>query len=329
MSFAKDFIQIGDTKKDVLEILGAPTGVSKYESLNEEVWRYGLSSITFKGSRVYEYTGGRNLKIRLIPSRNIEVESRPEFTTIGSTFDDVIYVLGTPDGISKYEHIGEEVWRYGLSSITFKHGKIYEYAGGKLLKVKILPNKPIGKERNKPISVDFGATIDEVLYVLGTPDSISKYESLNEEVWRYGLSSITFKNGRVYEYTGGQNLKIAINPNGKYLDIDESYKGISKYYSYNRKQYSVEEEEDYYTVSPVRPIPSISINGISPERISAYKHYKVKDYYGNYHPFIAENGSYYGQISEYTGRPKTVHVRGYFRRNGTYVRSHYRSRPRR
>jgi hypothetical protein len=44
---------------------------------------------------------------------------------------------------------------------------------------------------------------------------------------------------------------------------------------------------------------------------------------------VAENGSYYGQTSTNTGRPKTVHVRGYYRKNGTYVRGHYRSRPRR
>jgi hypothetical protein len=43
----------------------------------------------------------------------------------------------------------------------------------------------------------------------------------------------------------------------------------------------------------------------------------------------AENGSCYGDISSATGRPRTVHVRGYYRRDGTYVRSHYRSRPRR
>lgn len=41
----------------------------------------------------------------------------------------------------------------------------------------------------------------------------------------------------------------------------------------------------------------------------------------------AENGSYYGQISDKTGRPKTVHVDSYDRRDGTHVRSHYRSRP--
>jgi micrococcal nuclease len=47
-----------------------------------------------------------------------------------------------------------------------------------------------------------------------------------------------------------------------------------------------------------------------------------------YQPPVAENGSYYGQISEGTGRPKTVHVEGYTRRDGTYVREHYRSSPR-
>lgn len=40
----------------------------------------------------------------------------------------------------------------------------------------------------------------------------------------------------------------------------------------------------------------------------------------------AENNSCYGDISITTGRPKTTHVRGYYRRDGTYVRGHYRSR---
>jgi len=56
-----------------------------------------------------------------------------------------------------------------------------------------------------------------------------------------------------------------------------------------------------------------------------YKQYRQPTYRK---PSVAENGSYYGQISENTGRPKTVHVRGYYRKDGTYVRSHYRSPPR-
>jgi hypothetical protein len=40
----------------------------------------------------------------------------------------------------------------------------------------------------------------------------------------------------------------------------------------------------------------------------------------------AENGSYYGEPNA-NGVPKTVHVNGYYRSNGTYVRGHYRSAP--
>jgi hypothetical protein len=39
----------------------------------------------------------------------------------------------------------------------------------------------------------------------------------------------------------------------------------------------------------------------------------------------AENGSCYGDVSNINGMPKTNHVNGYFRRDGTYVRGHYRS----
>jgi len=53
-------------------------------------------------------------------------------------------------------------------------------------------------------------------------------------------------------------------------------------------------------------------------------------YYSTSSPgFVAENGSYYGEISRNTGRPKTVHVKGHYRKDGVYVRGHYRSKPRR
>ena len=41
---------------------------------------------------------------------------------------------------------------------------------------------------------------------------------------------------------------------------------------------------------------------------------------------VAENGSYYGEPNA-NGVPKTVHVNGYYRKDGTYVRGHYRSAP--
>jgi tetratricopeptide (TPR) repeat protein len=44
-------------------------------------------------------------------------------------------------------------------------------------------------------------------------------------------------------------------------------------------------------------------------------------------PGCTSSGSCYGDISTITGRPKTVHVDGYYRKDGTYVRPHYRSTP--
>ena len=43
-------------------------------------------------------------------------------------------------------------------------------------------------------------------------------------------------------------------------------------------------------------------------------------------PACSETGSCYGDISTVTGLPKTTFVNGYFRSNGTYVGSYYRSR---
>ncbi|MDG4896480.1 hypothetical protein P9272_23210, partial [Mesorhizobium sp. WSM4976] len=63
----------------------------------------------------------------------------------------------------------------------------------------------------------------------------------------------------------------------------------------------------------------------------AYQSGPKPTYQPNYAPSApsvgpcAENGSCYGDLSNLTGRPKTVLVRGYFRKNGTYVRGHYRS----
>ena len=48
------------------------------------------------------------------------------------------------------------------------------------------------------------------------------------------------------------------------------------------------------------------------------------NYSKNY--LCAENGSCYGDKSLKTGKPKNTHVKGYFRKDGTYVRGHYRSR---
>ncbi len=70
------------------------------------------------------------------------------------------------------------------------------------------------------------------------------------------------------------------------------------------------------------PSPTITPDAAPSTALSSYVPSKPSSY------GCAENGSCYGDISAATGRAKTVSVSGYFRKDGTYVRGHYRSRPR-
>ena len=89
------------------------------------------------------------------------------------------------------------------------------------------------------------------------------------------------------------------------------------------------------TLPSYTPTPSVSVQpaysgsssgGYPSSNYSTQSSNSLNSSYGG-NQGVAENGSYYGEISEATGRRKTVHVNGYTRQNGTYVRGHYRSPP--
>lgn len=52
-----------------------------------------------------------------------------------------------------------------------------------------------------------------------------------------------------------------------------------------------------------------------------------QNYYSDYSDYEPSYSSYYGEISEKTGRRKTVPVRRYKKKDGTQVSKHYRSTP--
>jgi hypothetical protein len=45
-----------------------------------------------------------------------------------------------------------------------------------------------------------------------------------------------------------------------------------------------------------------------------------------YEPFVAENGSYRGEINKKTYRTKDTYVKNYYKKDGTSVRSYWRSK---
>jgi len=203
-----NYFTIGSRKDEVLHVQGDPTSISKYEGMNEELWTHDFSTITFKSGKVSEYSNiSKNLKVQISSSNSIQVKG--DYFTIGSRKDEVLQVQGDPTSISKYEGMNQEVWSYDFSSITFKSGRVKEYSNiSKNLKVQINSSNSM---QGKGDYFTIGSTKDEVLQVQGAPTSISKYEGMNEEVWSYDFSSITFKSGQVSEYSNiSKNLKVRL-----------------------------------------------------------------------------------------------------------------------
>jgi len=132
-----DYFTTGSTKNEVLKVQGEPTSISKYEGMNEEVWTYDFSRITFKSGRVSEYNDiSKILRVQMKSSSSIS--SNANYFTIGSSKDEVLQVQGEPTSISKYEGMNEEVWTYDFSRITFKSGRVSEYNDiSKILKVRL------------------------------------------------------------------------------------------------------------------------------------------------------------------------------------------------
>jgi hypothetical protein len=172
--------------------------------------------------------------------------------------------------------------------VKFKNGRVAEWSdyGGTLrvtMGARVSNAPPFGR----------GDFPERVVAAMGTPSSFSRWEFLGEEVWRYGLSTVTFRQGRVLAWRDLGDLTGGCVPLAVYNGVEEAL--------------PFSDESVWVLTSPFAP-------SSSPDSLS---------------PLVAENGSYYGEISEGSGRPKTVYVRGYYRGDGTYVRSHYRSSPRR
>ena len=130
------FFTIGSSTDEVLLVQGTPT------RLDGNRWHYGFSELYFKDGRVegFENFFG-NLKIRLLPSGS--VNSRNYFT-IGSSYDEVLAIQGTPSSIRG------KMWSYELSSVLFRNGRVQYIlnSGGNL---RFIPPEDLaGKERQKP-----------------------------------------------------------------------------------------------------------------------------------------------------------------------------------
>jgi curved DNA-binding protein CbpA len=112
-AYNRKTFSLGSTRDEVLIVQGTPTQVEPNK------WSYGFSEVYFKNGVVNGYNNFfSNLKVLMLPYKEVEVALSKGCFTIGSSQDDVLAVQGTPTVVHG------NVWSYQLSEVQFLDGKV-------------------------------------------------------------------------------------------------------------------------------------------------------------------------------------------------------------
>ena len=117
---------IDATKDEVRKIQGDPDNIVEVNALNQVIWYYEMSSVTFDNGRVSEYANiGNNLQIAYYKS--VKKGTKQSFS-IGDTRADVLKAQGNPMTTMRIKPLEQEIWYYGESRVLFVKGKVSEFS---------------------------------------------------------------------------------------------------------------------------------------------------------------------------------------------------------
>ena len=173
----EESILLGSDENTVKEFLGEPDNVENIGT--SVVWKYSLGYVRFdqemKVNGWKNYNGQLNAALR-IPEENADS------IDLGSTTEEVLKVLGSPDKIdsnNKYR------WNYSLGYVNFDHD--WGVNGWKNYNGQL--NAALRTPEENAEAIDLGSTTEEVLKVLGSPDQIDPNNSYK---WYYSLGYVSF-----------------------------------------------------------------------------------------------------------------------------------------
>lgn len=106
---AEKTFSIGAGITDVVDAQGIP------DSSDNDIWVYGNSRVFFFEGKVAGWDDVPESPLNL--TRELTLSSQP-FFALGAPAQDVFRAQGVPNHMSKHE------WRYGLSSIYFRHNRV-------------------------------------------------------------------------------------------------------------------------------------------------------------------------------------------------------------
>lgn len=118
---------IGSTREEIFRFQGAPTRINGYEASGSETLYYGNSFIELNDGRAAGYHDiDNNLNVTMAqPSTNAEVPT----WTLGSSRAEVLRAQNqAPSNVNRKNNVCEEIFYYGESSVSLKHGLVTGYS---------------------------------------------------------------------------------------------------------------------------------------------------------------------------------------------------------
>lgn len=161
--------------------------------------------------KVVEYQN--NLKYALSKAETQAVlPSSSNLWSVGSRRIDLIRTQGQPTQESRYDALCQEVLNYGSSTVELNNGIVVKYEDIDR-NLRVMPgDEPVPTTLNGDgFSWTIGSSRSEVFEMQGTPDRVTRYDSLRRETLYYGNSTIELTEDKVTGYNNlGRNLRVAI-----------------------------------------------------------------------------------------------------------------------
>ena len=200
---------IGSDRELVIAIQGMPARMTQYSNSCKEVMYYGNSVVELKNGYVVGFSD-LDGNLRVLGDRQVALSIRPAANAwaIGSSQEKVFQIQGTPTRTSTLQDT--VTLHYGNSLVQLSADRVISYANTDgNLKVSMLPTMAVSEAASPPFWT-LGSSRTEVLQVeRNTPTGISRLDHSCNEVFNFGDSTVTFRQGLVTEYTNhGGNLKV-------------------------------------------------------------------------------------------------------------------------
>ncbi|MEM9767380.1 MAG: hypothetical protein AAF892_05825 [Cyanobacteria bacterium P01_D01_bin.71] len=200
---------IGSDRELVIAIQGMPLRMSHYSNSCKEVMYYGNSVVELKNGYVVDFSDlDGNLSV--LGDRQVALSIRPPANTwaIGASQEEVFQVQGTPTRTSTFQDA--VTLHYDNSVVQLINDSVVSYANADdNLKVSMLPVVS-SADGTVPVTWSLGSSRMDVLQAeQKTPTAISRLDNNCKEIFNFGDSTVTFRQGLVTEYINdGVNLTV-------------------------------------------------------------------------------------------------------------------------